>query len=105
MSRFVAIEGEVAWWGGWSAGGRSSGGVIYMNLGRRRSQALTVTILKRHERSFAAAGPQPDRRACRRRQVRGYAEERPGARSAATRPRPIEIAQDGIAKVEIAQGK
>jgi hypothetical protein len=49
-----------------------------MNSGRRRSQALTVTILKRHERSFAAA-------------------ERSGARSAATRPGPIEIAQDQIA--------
>jgi hypothetical protein len=32
-----------------------------MIFGRRWSQALTVTILKRHERSFAAAGPGPAR--------------------------------------------
>jgi hypothetical protein len=34
-----------------------------------------------------------------------HKEECPGARNAATRPGPIEIAQDGIAKDEIAEGK
>jgi hypothetical protein len=104
-SRFAASEGEVAARGDGAAGARASGGVIYMNLGRRRSQALAVTILKRHERRFAAVGLQGDRRACRRRLVRGYKEECPGARNAATRPGPIGIAQDGIAKDEIAEGK
>jgi endonuclease YncB( thermonuclease family) len=83
---FVVVEGKVA-------SVRESGGVIYMNFGRRWSQALTVTILKRHERSFAAAGLQPDRLANLRLRVRGYIEERSGPRIEATRPEQIEIAE------------
>jgi len=89
--RFAVIEGKVA-------SVRESGGVIYMNFGRRWSQALTVTILKRHERSFAAAGLPPDRLANLRLRVRGYIEERSGPRIEATRPEQIEIAQGEIAK-------
>jgi hypothetical protein len=84
--RFAVVEGKVA-------SVRESGGVIYMNFGRRWSQALTVTILKRHERSFAAAGLQPDRLANLRLRVRGYIEERSGPRIEATRPEQIEIAE------------
>jgi endonuclease YncB( thermonuclease family) len=84
--RFAVVEGRVA-------SVRESGGTIYMNFGRRWSQALTVTILKRHERSFAAAGLQPDRLANLRLRVRGYIEERSGPRIEATRPEQIEIAQ------------
>jgi endonuclease YncB( thermonuclease family) len=83
---FAVVEGKVA-------SVRESGGVIYMNFGRRWSQALTVTILKRHERSFAAAGLQPDRLANLRLRVRGYIEERSGPRIEATRPEQIEIAK------------
>ena len=83
---FAVVEGKVA-------SVRESGGVIYMNFGRRWSQALTVTILKRHERSFAAAGLQPDRLANLRLRVRGYIEERSGPRIEATRPEQIEIAR------------
>jgi hypothetical protein len=84
--RFAVVEGKVA-------SVRESGGLIYMNFGRRWSQALTVTILKRHERSFAAAGLQPDRLANLRIRVRGYIEERSGPRIEATRPEQIEIAE------------
>src|SRR5216684_989962 len=35
---------------------RESGGTIYMNFGRRWSETLTVTILKRNERNFTSAG-------------------------------------------------
>lgn len=84
--RFAVVEGKVA-------SVRESGGTIYMNFGRRWSQALTVTIPKRHERSFAAAGLQPDRLANLRLRVRGYIEERAGPRIEATRPEQIEIAQ------------
>jgi endonuclease YncB( thermonuclease family) len=84
--RFAVVEGKVA-------SVRESGGLIYMNFGRRWSQALTVTILKRHERSFAAAGLQPDRLANLRLRVRGFIEERSGPRIEATRPEQIEIAQ------------
>jgi hypothetical protein len=84
--RFAVVEGKVA-------SVRESGGLIYMNFGRRWSQALTVTIMKRHERSFAAAGLQPDRLANLRLRVRGYIEERSGPRIEATRPEQIEIAE------------
>jgi endonuclease YncB( thermonuclease family) len=89
--RFAVVEGKVA-------SVRESGGLIYMNFGRRWSQALTVTILKRHERSFAAAGLQPDRLANLRLRVRGFIEERSGPRIEATRPEQIEIAQGEIEK-------
>jgi endonuclease YncB( thermonuclease family) len=84
--RFAVVEGKVA-------SVRESGGTIYMNFGRRWSQALTVTILKRQERSFAAAGLQPDRLANLRLRIRGYIEERSGPRIEATRPEQIEIAE------------
>jgi hypothetical protein len=67
--------------------------MISMNFGWRRSQALTVTILKRHERSFAAAGPQPGRRANLMLRVRGSMGERSGSRIAAAHPAQIEIAR------------
>src|SRR5262249_36942696 len=41
---FTLVEGKVS-------SVRESGGTIYVNFGRRWSQALTVTILKRHERT------------------------------------------------------
>ncbi len=84
--RFAVVEGKVA-------SARESGGMISMNFGRRWSQALTVTILKRRERSFAADGLQPDRLADRKPAVRGHVEERPGPRIEATRPAQIEIAE------------
>jgi hypothetical protein len=67
-----------------------------MNLGRRRSPALTVTILKRRGRNLAAAGPRDDRRARLRRPLRRNVEEGSGARRTATRPGLIEIAQGAI---------
>jgi hypothetical protein len=84
--RFAVVEGKVA-------SARESGGMIYMNFGRRWSQALTVTILKRHARSFAADGLQPDRLADLKLAVRSLVEERPGPRIKATRPAQIEIAR------------
>jgi endonuclease YncB( thermonuclease family) len=86
QGRFAVVEGRVS-------SVRESGGTIYMNFGRRWSQALTVTILKRHERSFAAAGLQPDRLWNLKLRVRGYIEERSGPRIEATRPEQIEIAE------------
>jgi len=86
QGHFAVVEGKVA-------SVREIGGVIYMNFGRRWSQALTVTILKRHERSFTIAGLQPDRLVNLRLRVRGYVEERSGPRIEATRPEQIEIAE------------
>jgi endonuclease YncB( thermonuclease family) len=84
--RFAVVEGKVL-------SVRESGGTIYMNFGRRWSQALTVTILKRNERTFAAAGLDLKRLENRRLRVRGWMEERSGPRIEATRPEQIEIAE------------
>ena len=86
QGHFAVIEGKVL-------SVRESGGTIYMNFGRRWSQSLTVTILKRHERTFAAAGLQPDRLVNLKLRVRGFIEERSGPRIEATRPEQIEIAE------------
>jgi hypothetical protein len=72
---------------------RESGGTIYVNFGRRWSQALTVTILKRNERTFAAAGLDLRKLENRRVRVRGWVEQRSGLRIEATRPEQIEIAE------------
>jgi len=84
--RFAVVEGEV-----WSV--RESGGTIYMNFGRRWSQGLTVTIAKRNERNFIAAGLPPRTLERRRVRVRGFIEERNGPRIEATRPEQIETAE------------
>jgi hypothetical protein len=84
--RFTVVEGKVL-------SVRESGGTIYMNFGRRWSQALTVTILKRDERIFTSAGLPPKSLENRRLRVRGYVEERNGPRIEAMRPEQIEIAE------------
>jgi len=71
---------------------RESGGSIYLNFGRRWSQALTVTISKLHERTFLAAGLSPKRLENRVIRVRGWIDERNGPRIEATRPEQIELA-------------
>jgi micrococcal nuclease len=83
--RFTIVEGRVL-------SVRESGGTIFMNFGRRWSQALTVTILKRNERHFLNAGMEPQRLENRWLRVRGWIEERNGPRIEATHPEQIEIA-------------
>jgi endonuclease YncB( thermonuclease family) len=83
--RFTVVEGKVL-------SVRVSGGTIYMNFGRRWSQALTVTILKRNERTFTAAGIDLRKLENRRLRVRGWVEERSGPRIEAIYPEQIEIA-------------
>jgi endonuclease YncB( thermonuclease family) len=84
--RFTLAEGKV-----WSV--RESGGTIYINFGRRWTQALTVTIAKRDERAFAAAGIEPKKLEARRVRVRGWIEERNGPRIEAASPEQIELAE------------
>ena len=83
---FTVVEGKVL-------SVRESGGTIYMNFGRRWSQALTVTVLKRNERMFADAGVAPKALENRRVRVRGWVEERNGPRIEAGRPEQIEIVE------------
>ena len=84
QGRFALVEGRVV-------SVRESGATIYVNFGRRWSTDFTVTILKRNERSFKAAGLEPKTLAGRRVRVRGYIEERGGPWIEAARPEQIEI--------------
>jgi endonuclease YncB( thermonuclease family) len=83
--RFALVEGKVL-------SVRESGATIYVNFGRRWSEDFTVTILKRNQRNFTAAGLDPKRLAGRRVLVRGWIEERGGPWIEATEPGQIELA-------------
>lgn len=82
--RFSVVEGKVL-------SVRESGGTIYVNFGRRWSEALTVTISKRQERIFTGAGLSPKALENRRLRVRGWIEVRNGPRIEASRPEQIEL--------------
>jgi endonuclease YncB( thermonuclease family) len=69
--RFALVEGRVV-------SVRESGATIYVNFGRRWSEDFTVTVLKRNERNFTAAGLDLKALAGRRIRVRGYIEARGG---------------------------
>ena len=82
--RFTVVEGKVL-------SVRESGGTIYVNFGRRWSEDFTVTIAKRNERAFLAAGLEPKSLSGRRVRVRGWIEERGGPWVEAARPEQIEV--------------
>jgi hypothetical protein len=84
QGRFSVVEGRVV-------SVRDSRGILYINFGRRWSEALTVTILKRNEPSFRAAGIDPRALEGRIVRVRGYVEIRNGPVIEATRPRQLEV--------------
>jgi endonuclease YncB( thermonuclease family) len=84
QGRFALVEGKVV-------SVRESGATIYVNFGRRWSTDFTVTILKRNERSFTAAGLEPKKLSGRRIRVRGWIEERGGPWIEAARPEQIEL--------------
>ena len=84
--RFALVEGKVL-------SVRESGGTIYVNFGRRWSEDFTVTIAKRNERVFAAAGLTPKSLNGRRVRIRGWIEERGGPWVEAARPEQIEVMQ------------
>jgi len=82
--RFALVEGKVV-------SVRESGGTIYVNFGRRWSEDFTVTIAKRNERAFVAAGLVPKSLSGRRVRIRGWIEERGGPWVEAARPEQIEV--------------
>jgi endonuclease YncB( thermonuclease family) len=84
LGHFALVEGRVV-------SVRESGATIYVNFGRRWTQDFTVTILKRNERNFTAAGLEPGKLAGRRVRVRGWIEERGGPWIEASRPEQIEF--------------
>ncbi len=85
--RFTLVRGKVV-------SVRESGGTIYVNFGRQWSEDFTVTILKRSERMFVAAGIDPKKLGGRLVEVRGWIEERGGPWIEATRPEQIMIVED-----------
>ena len=85
QGRFALVEGRVL-------SVRESGATSYVNFGRRWTEDFTVTILKRNERNFTAAGLEPKKLAGRQIRVRGWIEERGGPWIEATRAEQIEFA-------------
>jgi hypothetical protein len=71
---------------------RESGATIYLNFGRRWAQDLSVTILKRNRREFAAAGIDPGRLEGQSIRVRGWVEQRGGPVIEAVASKQIEFA-------------
>jgi len=84
--RFALVEGKVI-------SVRESGGTIYVNFGRRWSEDFTVTVAKRNERAFVAAGMEPKKLAGRQVRIRGWIEERGGPWVEASRPEQIEVVE------------
>lgn len=82
--RFVLVEGKVL-------SVRESGSTIYVNFGRRWTEEFTVIILKRQERTFAAAGLEPKQFEGRRIRVRGWIEQRGGPVMMAEAPEQVEL--------------
>jgi endonuclease YncB( thermonuclease family) len=89
----LALQGHFALVGGQVASVHESGGLVYVNFGRRWSEDFTVTISKRNERLFARAGLVPDKLAGRRIEVRGFIEQRGGPTIEAGSPEQIEIVE------------
>jgi len=87
--RFALVEGQVV-------SVHQSGATIYLNFGRRWSESFAVTISKRNERSFTAAGIDVMSLAGRRVRVRGWIEAHGADDNVpwmeAVRPEQIEIA-------------
>jgi endonuclease YncB( thermonuclease family) len=84
LGQFALVEGKVV-------SVRESGATIYVNFGRRWSEDFTVTIQKRNERSFRAAGLDLKGLTDRRIRVRGWIEERGGPWIEAAHPEQIEV--------------
>jgi endonuclease YncB( thermonuclease family) len=92
QGRFALVEGRVV-------SVRENGATIYVNFGRHWSEDFTVTVLKRNERNFTAAGLDLKSLEGKRIRVRGWIEERGGSGGGtgvplieAARPEQIEIA-------------
>ena len=92
LTRLQAERGQFALVEGKVLSVRESGATIYVNFGRRWTRDFTVTILRRLERAFAAAGVEPKKLEGRRIRVRGWIEQRGGPIIAAEAPEQIEFA-------------
>jgi micrococcal nuclease len=80
LGRFALVGGKVI-------SVRESGGVLYVNFGRRWTEDFTVTIPKRNQRAFVTAGVDPKSLAGRHIEVRGLGRTARGARHRSRAPR------------------
>jgi endonuclease YncB( thermonuclease family) len=86
--QFALVEGKVL-------SVRDSGSTVYVNFGRRWTRDFTVTILRRNQRMFVAAGVEPKKLEAKRIRVRGWIEQRRGPIIEAAHPEQIEIVDQG----------
>jgi endonuclease YncB( thermonuclease family) len=91
----LAVRGEFAVVEGKVLSVRESGGTIYVNFGRRFAEDFTVTVPRRLDRKFTAAGLTLKKLTGQHVRVRGTIEERGGPWIEAARPEQIEIAERG----------
>jgi endonuclease YncB( thermonuclease family) len=91
----LAVRGEFAVVEGKVLSVRESGGTIYVNFGRRFAEDFTVTVPRRLDRKFSAAGMTLKKLTGQHVRVRGTIEERGGPWIEAARPEQIEIAERG----------
>jgi endonuclease YncB( thermonuclease family) len=84
LGRFALVSGKVI-------SVNESGGLVYLNFGRRWTESFTVTVAKRNQRIFTAAGLDPKKLAGREIEVRGFIEQRGGPAIEASRPEQIEM--------------
>ena len=87
----AAVRGRFAIGEGKVLSVRETGNTIFVNFGRRWTEDFVVTIAKRNERGFTAAGLAPPRLQGRRVRVRGIVEQRGGPWIEATHPEQIEV--------------
>jgi endonuclease YncB( thermonuclease family) len=91
----LAVRGEFAVVEGKVLSVRESGGTIYVNFGRRFAEDFTVTVPRRLDRKFTAAGLTLKELTGQHVRVRGTIEERGGPWIEAAHPEQIEIAERG----------
>jgi endonuclease YncB( thermonuclease family) len=84
QGRFAVVQGRVV-------SVRESGGLVYINFGRRWRDQFTVTLLKRNESGFTAFKTALKTLAGHEIEVRGFIEERSGPAVEVTRPEQIDI--------------
>jgi endonuclease YncB( thermonuclease family) len=89
VGKFTLVEGKVL-------SVHPTGGTIYLNFGRRWTRDFSVIILRRRQRSFAAAGIDPMQLRGRTLRVRGVIEMRRGPIIEAEAPEQIELANGGL---------
>ncbi len=87
----LSERGRFALVGGKVLSVNESGGLVYLNFGRRWTESFTVTVAKRNQRAFIAAGLDPKTLAGREIEVRGFVEQRGGPAIEALLPEQIEI--------------